>query len=101
MRALGWHGKGLPACQPHLFFRLLEKNAQRSLHHVERVVDIAVIVPRHLLAWAYLQLGDAKAWAGSVLRAALDFVKCAGVLDTFGHASRSTVIPGEDGIISS
>ena len=58
---MGGDGKGLAPRQTHVFLRLLEKDSDCSLQDIERVVDIVVIMPRHLLRRAYLELGDAKA----------------------------------------
>jgi hypothetical protein len=72
--ALRGDGKGLASRQAHLFLRLLEKDSDYSLQDVERVMDIIVIMPRHLLRRAYLKLGDAKARTRGVIGSTLDLV---------------------------
>jgi hypothetical protein len=72
--ALRGDGKSLAPRQTHLFLRLLEKDSDYSLQDVERVVDIVVIMPRHLLRRAYLELGDAKARTRGVIGSTLDLV---------------------------
>jgi hypothetical protein len=42
VRPLGRDGISLTPRQAHLFLRLLQKDAYRSLHDIERVVDVAV-----------------------------------------------------------
>jgi hypothetical protein len=61
MRALGRHRISLSACQTHVLLRCLQEDPERALDHVERVVNVIVVMPRHLLARADLQLGDADA----------------------------------------
>jgi hypothetical protein len=72
--ALRGDGKSLAPRQTHLFLRLLEKDSDYSLQDVERVVDIVVIMPGHLLRRAYLELGDAKARTRGVIGSTLDLV---------------------------
>ena len=74
VRTLWGDGKRLPPRQPHLFLRLLEKDSDCSLQDIERVVGIVVIMPRHLLRRAYLELGDAKARPRGVIGSTLDLV---------------------------
>jgi hypothetical protein len=74
VRALWGDGKSLAPRQTHLFLRLLEKDSDCSLQDIERVVGIVVIMPRHLLRRAYLQLGDAKARPRGVIGSTLDLV---------------------------
>jgi hypothetical protein len=47
---------GCPLTGRYLFLRLLEKDSDCSLQDIERVVDIVVIMPRHFLRRAYLEL---------------------------------------------
>src|SRR5579863_489665 len=72
--ALWGDREGLAPRQTHLFLRLLEKEADCSFQDIESVVDIVVIMPRHLLGRAYLELGDAKARPRSVIGSTLDLV---------------------------
>src|SRR5262245_45057534 len=74
VRALRGNGKSLASRQTHLFLRLLEKDSDCSFHDIERIVDIVVIMPRHLLSRAYLELADAKARARSVIGSTLYLV---------------------------
>src|SRR5262245_763072 len=83
VRALGARGVGLARPEPHFLLRILQEDAQLALQHVERVLHVVVIVPGHLLRLGELELLDAEAGAGGVLRAALDFVQVAAVLHGF------------------
>src|SRR5882757_911547 len=74
VRALRGDRKSLTPRQTHLFLRLLEKDSDCSLQDIERVVDIVVIMPRHFLRRAYLELGDAKARTRGVIGSTLDHV---------------------------
>src|SRR5438128_5693127 len=85
MRAARSRGEGLPGGKAHLLLGLLQENAQVALQHVERVGDVVVVVPRHLLRRRELELGDAESRPRRVLGAPLYFVEMARVLDRF-HA---------------
>ena len=80
VRPLRWDRKGLAWLQSHLFFRVLQKDTDRSGDYIKGVVDIIVIVPRHPLRGTYLQLRDAKTRAHGVISAALDVVELARIL---------------------
>src|SRR2546427_1279733 len=71
---------GLARIQAHLFLRIAQKQAQAALQDVERVLDVVVIVPGHLLSRADLDLLDAKARPLGMPGAALDLVEVARVL---------------------
>src|SRR6185295_3818068 len=76
----------LAGLEADLLLRIAQEEAQPALEHVEGVPDPRVVVPRHLLARADLQLGDAEAGPLGVPRAALDLVEVAGVLHPFHSA---------------
>src|SRR6185295_3166486 len=76
----------LAGLEADLLLRIAQEEAQPALEHVEGVPDPRVVVPRHLLARADLQLGDAEAGPLRVPRAALDLVEVAGVLHPFHSA---------------
>src|SRR5262249_45304096 len=59
--------KRLARKQSYLVFGVLQKDTDRSGHDIKSVVDVVVIVPRHLLRGADLQLRDAKTRAHSVI----------------------------------
>src|SRR5437879_3881346 len=63
-----------PAVSRTFSFGVLQKDADRSGHHIESIVDVVVIVPRHLLRGTDLQLRDTKTRAHGVIGAALDLV---------------------------
>src|SRR5437867_2675782 len=58
MRAARSRGEGLPGGKAHLLLGLLQEDVQVALQHVERVGDVVVVVPGHLLRRRQLQLGD-------------------------------------------
>ena len=70
VRPRGRDRKGLAWRQSHVFLGVLQKDADRSGHHIESVVDVVVIVPRHLLRGTDLQLHDAKTRTHGVMSAA-------------------------------
>src|SRR5262244_2436645 len=88
VRPLGWDRKGLARRQSHLFFGVLEKDTDRSGHHIKSVVDVVVIVPRYFLRGSDLQLGDAKARAGGEIGAVLHLVQLARIFHS-SHAVSS------------
>src|SRR5712691_6150917 len=69
--------------QPDLLLGIAQEEPEVSLQHVERVLDIVVIVPEHLLGLRKLDLGNAKAGPRRVLRPALDFVEMGAVFYRF------------------
>src|SRR5215472_6354186 len=76
----GWHSVGLAWHQSDLFLGVLQKDADRSSQYIERIMDVVVTVPRHLLGGTNLQLGDAKTRARGMNSAALDLVEGTGIL---------------------
>src|SRR5260221_12831785 len=54
---------------------MLEKDSNSSRHHVERVVDVVVVMPGHLLRRADLKLGDGKSSRHRVIGAKLYLVE--------------------------
>src|SRR5690242_8973896 len=81
MRPPGPDGIDVTGLQPQFLLWILQKQSHLAFEDVECVGDIGVSVPRYLLCRGELQLRDAKAGAGGMHRAALDFVEVAGVLD--------------------
>src|SRR5262249_999843 len=71
---------GLARFEPHLFLGVPKKQPQASLEHVERVLDVVVIVPGHLLARPDLELRDPEARPLGVPSPALDLVEMTRVL---------------------
>src|SRR5712691_8215624 len=69
------NGIGLPRRQPHVLLRLLKKDSDRARYDIKRVVDVAVVMPRHFLRRADLQLGNAKARTRGVNGPALDLIE--------------------------
>src|SRR5262245_65956014 len=80
MRAFRWDRVRLAGRQPHLFLRVLKENADRSYQDVKCVLDIVVVVPRHFLLWADLQLSDPKSRSCGVIGAPLHLVQSARIL---------------------
>src|SRR2546430_13501146 len=83
VRAAGPDRVRVAGAEPDLLLRIAQEEPEVSLQHVERVLDIVVIVPGHLLGRGNLDLGDAKTRPRSVLGAALDFVEMGAVLYRF------------------
>src|SRR6185503_3531534 len=82
-RALGARGERFARLQAHFLLRVLQEDAQIAFQHVERVLHVVVKMPGHFLRPGEPQLLDAETGARGVLRAVLDFVEMAGVLDCF------------------
>src|SRR5438105_8092881 len=85
MRAARGGGERLAGSEAHLLLGFLQEDAQLAREHVERVGDVVVVMPGHLLHRRELQLGDAESRPRRVLGAPLYFVERACVLDRF-HA---------------
>src|SRR5438552_2486125 len=69
--------------EPDLLLGIAQEEPEVSLQHVERVLDMVVIVPGHLLGLRELDLGNAKAGPRRVLGPVLDLVEMAAILDRF------------------
>src|SRR6516164_5199144 len=79
--------EGLAWAQSDIFLGLLEINMDHPLEHIERVADIAMRMPGHLLRGTDLQLSDAKAGTRSVIGAAFHLVESACILHGLRHGS--------------
>src|SRR5262245_27068057 len=88
---------GLAGTEPLLLLGVAQEQADAPFQHVERVLHAAVVVPGNLLALIEGQLGDPKARPRRVLRAPLDLVELAAVLDRLHIASR-LVQPGAQAV---
>src|SRR6516225_3304872 len=80
MRALRRNGISLSGRQSHLFLWLLKKDPDGPRHDVERVVDVVVIVPGHLLCGTDLQFGNAESGPRRVVGPTLYFVEATRIL---------------------
>src|SRR2546426_10149049 len=69
--------------EPDFLLGIAQEQPEVSVQHIERVLDIVVIVPGHLLGLRELDLGNAKAGPRDVLGAALDFVEMGAVFHRF------------------
>src|SRR2546426_12701446 len=69
--------------EPNLLLGVAQEEPEVSLQHVERVLDIVVIVPGHLLGGGNLDLGDAETRPRGVLGPVLDLVEMTAILDRF------------------
>src|SRR5256885_2122615 len=83
VRAAGLDRVRVAGAEPDLLLGIAQEEPEVSLQHVERVLDIVVIVPGHLLDLRKLDLGDAETRPRGVLGAALDFVEMTAILDRF------------------
>src|SRR5918995_3954971 len=55
------HGIRLAGGERNLFLRIAQEKAEATLQDVERVLHMVVVMPRHLLRGADLQLRDTEA----------------------------------------
>src|SRR5216117_2818747 len=83
VRAAGLDRVRVAGAEPDLLLGIAQEEPEVSLQHVERVLDIVVIVPGHLLSLRKLDLGNAKTGPRRVLGAALDFVEMGAVFHRF------------------
>src|SRR5438093_4749070 len=74
---------GLAGAEAYFRLWVAEEQAQAAFQDVERVLDVVVVVPGHLLAGADLELLDPEPRPLGVPCAALDFVEVARVLHGF------------------
>jgi hypothetical protein len=88
MRPPRRHAAGLAGLEKHVLLRLLQVDADRAFEHVERILHVAVVMPRHLLRWRNPQLVDPEPRARRVLRLVLDLVEMTAVLELFHHRPR-------------
>jgi hypothetical protein len=68
---------GIPGPKPHLLLGVAQKNSDAPLENVERILDVAVVVPGYLLRRRNLEFVDAKAGPLGVMNSALDFIEAA------------------------
>src|SRR6266849_7949462 len=87
MRTSRRNRKNLTPRQTYVFLGLLEKYSNCSLHDIEGVMDVVVIMPGHLLCTAELQLRNPKTWASSVVGATLHFVEPTRILHSLHGGS--------------
>src|SRR5262249_3761408 len=85
------HGVRLTGTQADLLLRLPQENTQALLEDKERVLHARVVVPRHLLARADLQLRDAKPRALGVVGRTLDVEEASCWMILFITTSSSTL----------
>src|SRR5439155_9427843 len=83
VRAAGPDRVGIAGREPDLLLGIAQEEPEVSVQHVERVLDIVVIVPGHLLSLRKLNLGNAKAGPRGVLGPALDLVEMGAVFYRF------------------
>src|SRR5712692_9539851 len=83
VRALRPDRERLAGPEAHLLLGIAQEDADLPLEHVERVLDVVVVMPGHLLRWRDLDLIDAKAGALRVERSPFDLIEMARVLHRF------------------
>src|SRR2546422_3775922 len=83
VRAAGLDRVRVAGAEPDLLLGIAQEEPEVSLQHVERVLDIVVIVPGHLLGGGNLDLGDAETRPRGVLGPVLDLVEMTAILDRF------------------
>src|SRR5215831_15215446 len=66
--------------EAHVLLGILHEKLQLTLDHIERILDVAVRVPRHFLRRTDLQFGDAKSLPRRMVGPALHFVQSACIL---------------------
>src|SRR5262249_32182953 len=79
---LGRDCKRLSGRQSNVLLRVLQKDADRPRHHIKRIVHVCVIMPRHFLCRADLQLRNTKTRARRMVGAAVNFIQPACILHT-------------------
>src|SRR5262245_34392511 len=79
---------GLARPQLDLFLGVTEEDPEAALQHVERVLDLVMVVPGHLLRGTDLKLRDPESWSLGVAGSPLHFIETARVLDGFVGAHR-------------
>src|SRR5882672_8742920 len=72
---------GLPGAEPHLLLGFAQEEPEVSREDVERILDMAVAMPGHLVRRRELEFGDAEAGPLGMLRPAFDGIEMAGVLE--------------------
>lgn len=72
MRTARPDGIGVAGTEPHLLLGLPQEQSEASLQDVERILDLAVAVPRHVLVRRDLEFGDAETQPLGMQRPALD-----------------------------
>src|SRR5579863_8436622 len=77
--------------EPHLLLRLAQEQPEPSLQDIERVLDVAVAVPRHGLDWRDLEFGNPESRSLGMSGPPLDGVDMTGVLQRF-HGRLSKII---------
>ena len=83
VRAARWDGIGITGAEPHLLLGFAQEDSELSLDDVERILDIAVVMPGYCLRRRNLEFVDAEAGPFGMAGTALDFVMLAGVFDWF------------------
>src|SRR5262249_51124705 len=73
----------LRRAEPHLLLGFTQEEPELSRDDVERILNMAVAVPGHLLCRRELEFGDAEARSLGMVRPALDGIEMARVLDRF------------------
>lgn len=74
---------GIPGAKPHPLLRFAQEQPDLSLDNVERILNRAVAMPRHLLRRRDLKLANAEAWPLCVTSPALYLIEMARILDWF------------------
>ena len=72
---------GIPRAKPHLLLRFAQEQPDPSLDDVERILNIAVEMPRHLLRRRDLKLADAETRPLCMTNATLYLIKMARIFD--------------------
>jgi len=78
--------------EPDLLFGIAQEESQVSLDHVERILNIRVVMPRYRLIRRDLEFRDSKARPLGMISPALDYIQMACVLNWF-HERSSIPLP--------
>ena len=73
----------LAGAEQHFLLGFAQEESDLSYEDVECILDVAVIMPRHLLRRRDLELADAEAGPFGMISASLDFIEMARVFDRF------------------
>ena len=74
---------GVTGAEMHLLLGLAQEELEASLNDVERILNMGMVMPRHLLGRRDLEFGNAEAGPLGMMSPALDYIELAGVLDWF------------------
>src|SRR5262245_30604873 len=91
MRAPHAHTVTLSWPEPHFLLWVSQKEPDRALKDIERILDFAVVMPRHLLGRPDLDLADAESWPVGMKLSSLHLVVMVRIFDWLHRVLLSSV----------